>query len=220
MDAFIGAIKTMNPNYDAIYEQTDGVSLRGWRTRQLSLSGATGTLAAVPGLNLALMAIDVAVLVDRIGVASYGIGAILGREAGLGNILEDGDVDAVIVHWAGDEGVIDLLSPAGSGKFAAELGAKFGVKPGSKIFTKGFVKGMTKVLLKSSGSLVGGQLGTKVMAKVGSKLASKLAGKISATAVPLLGGAVNAGVNVWLVGSIMKASREFYEAKIDFIQNQ
>jgi hypothetical protein len=61
--------------------------------------------AILPGYHLAAMVADVAFVVNRLGVAGHGAGAILGYQAGRGDILGADDM-AAIHAWIVD-GILD-----------------------------------------------------------------------------------------------------------------
>ncbi|WP_326550522.1 hypothetical protein [Micromonospora sp. NBC_01813] len=216
----IDAVNGMTADPAEIYKNCGSFSLGGWKVLQLSLVGGSGAAAAaIPVLHLATLAADTMFIINRMGTAAYGVGAIMGRNAGLGNIVETDDFGMILAYWSGDEQVRFLMSPAGVAKVSAELSAKLGVKAGAKIFGKGFVKGLPKVMLFSAGWLVAGRFGGKGAAKVGAKFAAKLAGKVGAGWIPLLGAAVAGGVNVWLIESIMSSAEEYYRAKIQLVRS-
>lgn len=177
----------------------------------VTASGAAAV--AIPGLHLVGIAADVAFVLNRMSVAAFGTGAILGAKAGVGNILEQEDFPAVLGYWSDDED----LKEAMTGKGAATAG-KVGTKVGVKLMGKGFTKGMTKAMLSSSGYLIGQRMGGKALAKASGKFAGKFAGKAAGGFVPFLGPVISGGVNLWLISGIIDAAESYYTDKINLIR--
>ncbi|MDG4762873.1 hypothetical protein O7632_01895 [Solwaraspora sp. WMMD406] len=218
--AFVDAVNGMTADPAEIYQNCRSYSLAGWRGLQLSLVGGSGAVAAaIPVLHLATLTADTLFIINRMGTAAYGVGSILGREAGQGNIVERDDFGMILAYWTGDEQVRFLMTPAGVAKVSAEISAKMGVKTGTKIFGKGFVKGLPKVMLASAGWLVAGKFGGKGAVKAGAKFGAKFAGKLGAGWIPVLGAVVAGGVNVWLIESIMSSAEDYYRDKIQLIRS-
>ena len=210
-ETFANTVNQMTPDLGQLYEGSKSYNLDDWKLQQRALVGASGGAAvAVPGLHLVGLAADAAFLVNRMGVASYGVGAIIGANAGSGNILEQDDFPCVLAYWSDERDVTQALK----GKAAADLSTKVGTKLGTKFVGKAFTKGVVKTLLGSSGYLVGQKLGGKFMAKASAKFAAKFAGKGLAGFVPFVGPAVGAGVNIWLINSIIDAAEEYYRDKL------
>jgi len=213
-EAFIKAVNSMTPDVDDIYNGAKNETAASWKTRQNAMVTGTGALSmAIPGAHIAAIAADVAFVVNRMGVSTYGVGAIRGYDAGHGNILEEEDFGAVLGYWADDED----LRQAMKGKGAAKLATKVGSKVAAKIIGKGAGKILTKTMLASAGYLVGKKLGGKGLAKAAAKFVPKVAGKGVSGFVPFLGPAVSGGVNLWLLSTIMASADEFYQDKVALI---
>lgn len=208
--SFLDVINRLSPNLPSIYQDSCEHDLSDWKLKQNGMVGASGAVAvAIPGLHLAGIAADVAFVLNRMSVATYGTGAILSKKAGFGDILEEEDFAAVLGYWSDDEDIMQAMK----GKGSATAG-KIGAKVGTKLAGKAFSKGMTKAMLTSSGYLIGQRLGGKALAKASAKFAGKFAGKAVGGFVPFLGPVISGGVNVWLISGIIAASEHFYTDKI------
>jgi hypothetical protein len=197
-----GAFDGLTPNHSDIYESAIKYSLGDWRALQSSLVTGSGALSvAIPGLHLVGIAADVAFLMNRMSVCSYGIGAIIGKDRGLGNILEPEDFAIVLARWGGDESVSD----AAIGKACADLAGKVG--------GKGVTKILAKTMAEKGGILLGKKLAGKVGVKVGAKFGAKLGTKALAGWVPVLGAVVGGGVNLWFITEIASSAESWYRIK-------
>ena len=77
-----------------------------WKNMQKALvSGSGATSAAIPGFHLAGLIADVTFLMNRMATCSYGVGAIVGNQVGLGNFLEEEDFSLILGMWAGEEDI-------------------------------------------------------------------------------------------------------------------
>ncbi|MBV1695077.1 MAG: hypothetical protein KGP27_11500 [Hyphomicrobiales bacterium] len=210
-ETFIAAVDNFTPDIDRIYADASRYTLADWQNAQRAMVGASGAAAvAIPVAHLAGIAADLAFVVNRMGVSTFGTGAILGSDNGYGNILEKEDFGAVLAYWSGDEGVREAMN----GKGAADLASKAGFKLATKLYGKAAAITLTQTMLASSGYLIGQKLGGKAMAKVASKVAAKFAGKTAAGFIPFLGPAVGGGINLWLISQILDAAQEFYTDKV------
>jgi hypothetical protein len=165
---FCSLINGLTPNLQSLYNGSRTYTVSDWKAQQLAVVTASGAAGiAIPGAHLATLLADLAFVVNRMGVAPYGIGAIKGYDAGVGNILEEKDIGAVLAYWSGDD-----VFQAAMAKGAADI-SSVAIKAGGKIYGKELAKVLTHVMLSCSGYIVGGKLGGKGMAKVGSKVAAK-----------------------------------------------
>ncbi len=214
-EIFAKWVNGMTPDLGALYDGSHGYALSDWKLQQNSLVTGSGALAvAVPGFHLAGLAADVAFVLNRMGVASYGVGAILGHQAGCGNLLEKADFPAVLSYWAGDEDFKEAMT----GKASASLSSKVGLKLSSKVLGTAAAPQITAQMLSSSGYLVGQKFAGKAAAKAAAKFGAKFGGKALAGWVPILGPVVGGGVNLWLLSSIIDAAEDFYGDKIKLIE--
>ncbi len=201
-DYVIGAFDGLTPDVRGIYEGAKSSTLSGWRTKQQSLVTGSGVLAAaIPGFHMVGIAADVVFLMNRMSVCSYGIGAIIGYDRNLGDILEEEDFAIVLARWGGDDNLTDAVI----GKTCAELAAKVGGKVATKI--------LAKKMAECAGVLIGKKLAGKVGVKVGSKFGAKLGTKAVAGWIPFLGAAVSGGINLWFITEIANAAEDWYRIK-------
>lgn len=202
-DWVISGFNELTPDLESIYNDARSEPLSSWRsTQQALVTGSGAAAAAVPGLHLVGMAADVAFLMNRMAVCSYGIGAIVGNSRGLGSILEKEDFAIILARWSGDDHVCD----AAIGKTAADLVGKVGGKSLTKL--------LAKTAAEKAGILAGKKLAGKVGMKVGAKFGAKLGTKAVAGWVPFLGAAVGGGINLWFITEIADAAQSWYELKV------
>jgi hypothetical protein len=210
MNTFLQVVDGLTPDLDNLYEGTRTSNLDDWKITQRAAVAASGAAsAAIPGLHLVGLAADAAFVINRMSVASLGVGAILSERAAAGNILETDDFPAVLGYWCHDDGIQEAMKGKGA-VGASTVGAKIG----AKVAGKAFAKGMTKTMLMSSGYLIGQRLGGKAMAKASAKFAGKFAGKAVGGMVPFVGPVVGAGINLWMISGIIEASELYYADKI------
>ena len=199
----VQAFDGLTPDVHGIYSNAKSSSLSSWRaTQQALVTGSGAAAAAIPGFHLVGMAADVVFLMNRMSVCSYGIGAIIGTECGLGDILEDEDFAVVLARWGGD----DSLNNAAVGKACADLAGKVGGKAVTKL--------LAKKMAESAGILVGKKLAGKVGMKVGAKFGAKLGTKAVTGFIPFLGAAVGGGINLWFITEIADAAEAWYRVKV------
>lgn len=200
---FVRAFDELTPDINGIFESAKSYSLSDWRTMQQGLVTASGAASvAIPGLHLVGMAADVAFLMNRMSVCSYGIGGILGNTNSCGNILETEDFAIILARWSGSDSITD----AAIGKTAAELCGKVGGKAAAKV--------LAKTMAEKAGLLVGKKLAGKLGAKIGTKFGAKLAGKATVGFIPFLGAAVGGGINLWFISSVAASAEEWYRIKV------
>lgn len=89
------AIRAFSTDSDKVYEEARYLDVESWK-RKISLqSGLAGIASSViPGAHLAG---DIPVLVNRMSAMAYGVGAILGYDQGLGNVLDGNDFPRTII---------------------------------------------------------------------------------------------------------------------------
>lgn len=206
--AVIASFELVTPQLEGLYSSSNTSLLSNWVLTQQSLVTGSGALTvAIPGLHLAGITADVAFLMNRMSVCSYGTGAILGYQAGLGNILESEDFAVVLARWSGDDGV----SNATLAKAATDLAGKVGGKAAAKL--------LAKVAAENAGILIAKKLGTKSAAKIAAKFAAKLGTKAAGGFIPFVGPAIGGGINLWFITSIAKEAEAWYRLKLSLRGN-
>ena len=132
----------------------------------------------------------------------YGIGAIVGMQSGLGNILEKEDLANILALWCG---AITI----------AQLDRVQYENRENRLSTK-----LTQPALGKAGAVSLGVLGAtsnrltlKVATKIAAKLGAKITTKAAAGFIPLAGALVSGGINVWLVSSVSNAAEKYYSWK-------
>ncbi len=198
----VDAFARLTPDVNGIYADAQAQALRDWRIKQQAMVTGSGALAiAVPGVHLVGMAADVAFLMNRMAVCCYGIGAIIGTNSGLGNMLEEEDFAIILGRWSGDESVSDEAIRKTHSEMVGELGAPVS----SKV--------LAREMGKKAGILIGKKLSSKAGAKIGAKFGAKMGSKALAGFIPVLGAAAGGGINLWFITSIANAAQGWYNLK-------
>ena len=201
------------------------MSVSSWKVRQKSLVGTSGFLAGSFGGFTGVIGIlaDLVWLGKNAGQGCLGVGYALG-----GNVELD-DIDLILAIWTG-LGTPSNTVPAGRvaiavsedvnpwgqafshasfapiGKVQAKLGAKSAVKVSGKLIGKI----ITKKLAVKGGSKLGAKLAVLAAAMASTKLGAKLAAKMGTSWIPLFGGGVSLGINLWLIGGLLEAAEGYY----------
>ncbi|MDX2308210.1 MAG: hypothetical protein NW216_08230 [Hyphomicrobium sp.] len=212
---FINTVLEMTPNLEELYCSAHTQSLWYWRMTSRGAVTVSGAAAvAIPGPHIPILVSEVAFLMNRLGAASFGVGAIKSQKPGLGNVLETEDFACILAYWAKDDDVKQAMT----GKLAADATTKVGLKVGTKLYGKGFAKVATKTALSSAGYLVGNKVGGKVLAKAGALFGSQVAAKAGTGFAPVIGAVAGAGINYWIMSGVIEAADQFYEDKLALIQ--
>lgn len=158
-------------------------SLEDWKLGlKFKVGGVGGATGLLGGpVGLLLEGADIAYLFAACGQACYGVGHIKGR-----NIDYDLDIPMILAIWAG---AAEATMYTIAGKASIKVGGKVAIK---------------------AGVIVGSQLLGKIIPKVGAKLAAKAATKISTKWIPIIGGIVSAGINVWVADGLLEAADRYY----------
>ncbi len=210
-EIFVNVVSNMHTDLDAIYHSTRHETLADWKFRQNALvTGSGGLAGSIPGLHLAGLAADVAFVLNRMGTAAYGIGAIMGQARFADTILEADDFSLILAYWANDEDVVQALTNPDM----AELGVKVSADLGDQLTPGGAAKILTKALIAASPRLAADQLSATIAAKPAANFASKFVVRGIGGFVPFIGAAVGAGLNLWLLNDIQEAAAAFYGHKI------
>jgi hypothetical protein len=213
-EIFISSVNGLTPDLNAIYQSSHEEPLEGWTLKQKAYVTASGGGAvAIPVMHTAALVAEAVFVLNRMGTSSFGVGAIKGYGAEFGNILEREDFAAILGYWSGDQEIRETLK----GKGVAALSSKVTMKLGTKIAGKAFASGISAQLLASAGYLVGSKIGGKALGEAAATFAGKYAGKYAGGFVPFLGPVLGAGINLWLISSILESAGGFYEDKISFM---
>lgn len=199
----IPVLNALTPELDKIYNDAKHYSLNDWKTLQGSLVMATGTAArALPGAYLAGVSAEVAILINRMSICSYGIGSIIGHRAGKGNILESEDFLIVLAKWAG----IDDINNATITKIASDLIVNGGHKQVAKL--------LAKAVCLHTGILIGEKINGKVEAKLKGKVLTRLIRGSVIGFIPVIGALMSSGINLRIIDEITRVSEEWYNYKV------
>ncbi|MBA3920242.1 MAG: J domain-containing protein [Nostocaceae cyanobacterium] len=174
-----------------------------WRSEHLMAMGAMGGLTGAIGGPIGMAAILPELFIcERYATnGSFGIGHLLKCQ-----VDYDIDREIILAIWVG-EGSLEKCVPVG------KVGIKINDQAVSAL-TVNSVMGIviTKTLVKGSSKFLA-KLSSKLVAKAGAKISAKLAAKTSTAWVPVFGGLVSGGINVWLVGSFLDAAEQYYTAQ-------
>lgn len=174
-------------------------SLDGWKRIHVAKLGTVGALTGVVGgpVGLALEGLDIAYLLAASGRGCYGVGHIKDRD-----IDYDVDLAMILAIWCG---AAEAGGAIVAGKIGIKIAGKVAVTIGANIAGKLAGKLAAKAAMK-----LGSKGGAKVIAYASSKLVAKIASKMSVKWIPILGGIVGAGINVWIMNGLMTAAVSYY----------
>ena len=206
-DYVLKAFEALRPDLDGLFASAHVKQLTDWTRGQQALVTASGAGAsAVPGLHLVGIAADVMFLMNRMSVCSYGIGAILGHQANLGNVLEPEDFAVVLAVWAGEGGIAEAIA----GKQTSDTSNV----TGGKVLGKSVYRILAKTTCEKAGLLIDGKLSGPLAGTVAARFGGKLGGKAAAGFIPLLGPVVGGGVNLWFLSGIAAAAEQWFRFKV------
>ncbi len=199
----MGAFEGLSPDLQATRQEAWGFSRDAWVERQALIAAGGGALAmSLPGVHVAAMAGDIALLMNRMSTVGIGIGAIAARDAGNPDmLLEKEDLALILALWAGQNDMEDYEKVVRA-KFLAKAAIAVGGAVGVQL--------VGGALATATGVMLGKKLGPKVAAKVGAKLGAKLVAKAGAGWIPFLGIAVGAGINAWFISEISSSASTYY----------
>lgn len=210
------AFEVVTPDLHSINNDAITYQMGDWRTKQSALVTASGAASvAIPGLHLAGMAADVVFLMNRMAVCCYGIGTIIGREAGEDYVLEDEDFTIILARWC----KVDGVSNGALSKAAAE-GSKAALKAGLKVGNKVAYKELAKVACKQAGLLIAKKAGAKKMGlafagQLGARFGTKLGGKALGGFIPFAGAIIGGGINLWFITEMAREAESWYQFKVN-----
>jgi hypothetical protein len=197
-------------------------SVQPWINSQVLQAAAAGALAmSVPGAHAPALVADMAWLLRKMAVCSWGVGAIHGRPV---DALVD--LQVILAHWSGaitDEVIDAGISVAtiagaayvqggqafiqsGIGMASGQLTAKLAGKAGMKL------TGKSLALVTSGTTKLSSKLAAKIAAKVGAKYAAK--GVLGF--LPVVGPVAGAAINGIIVKSIGRSADFYYTHKEDW----
>jgi hypothetical protein len=202
-EAVLGGFSALTPDLAEIDRNAQNYSRASWQTLQTSAVGVGGAVfTSIPGLHFAGLVPDVLMLVNRMAVCSYGIGAIAAKEGGFGYVLEREDMSAILARWSGD----DSLSDAAIAKMSATGALAYAGQPAGAMFAA--------LAIKHAGIMVGKKFGGKIGGKITAKFMGKYGGKLLGGMVPFAGPAICGGINVWFITQMCTAASEWYAIKL------
>jgi len=196
-----------------------GCTLDDWKYKSQAKCGGVGFLTGVVGgpMGLAMEAGDTGYLLAMAGQSCYGIGHILGKQ-----IDYNKDIEGILAIWSGaakgiSKNEIDAIT--GTKLAVLPIGGKMAVKLTAKTFPKlvSKVGGMTlpiiaKKISPKLATKLATKVSTKVMGKAGAKVSAKVASKISTKWIPIAGGVISAGINIWIIDTMIGAAEEYYRS--------
>ncbi len=184
---------------DTLKRTAKSYSLGEWKTIQMTKLGVVGAMTGLFGgpFGLVLEGLDITYLLAAAGRGCYGIGHIMGR-----SIDYDSDLTIILAIWCG---AAEAGGAIAAGKVGIKVAGKAAVGIGANVAGKLAGKLATKSAMK-----LGSKGGAKVIALASTKLAAKIASKMSVKWIPILGGIIGAGINVWIMDGLMEAADKYY----------
>ncbi|MEM7058034.1 MAG: hypothetical protein AAF557_10635 [Pseudomonadota bacterium] len=196
-------IAQLTPDLEGIYEDAKDRSLTSVRRTQTALAATSGAVAfAVPFLHLPMAAADLAVIMNRMAVASYSIGAVKGELYGKGNVLEDEDFAIVLGIWCGYTDIEQIVRMKGDEDHVKAMQSEAGAKA------------LGRTALKYLGSLTTEQLLYRMAGRLATRIGAKAGGKLTLGAIPVIGAAVGATTNSLMMDSLCDAAEKYYDWKL------
>lgn len=175
--------------------EVESLNCSGWKDNNKLKVGGMGLVTGLFGgpVGVGLEAADLAFLFNVCGRACYGIGLIKKRE-----VAFEQDFPLILTIWCGEGRAVNTVS-AVAGKVCLKVSGKTAIKVVVGMTAKTVAPAVfTSVILKT------------IAPMAASKIAGKVAGKLGARWIPILGGAVSAGVNIWVLDGLMSAAEEYY----------
>ena len=198
------AFEKLSPDIHDIYVSALDYNLSSWKTLQSSLVTASGVASAtIPGMHLVGIPADILFLMNRMSVCSYGVGAIILSDAGLGNRLEKEDFPIILGRFCKEPG----LTNASISKIASTLSTKVGQETISKK--------LSQLACQQMGILIGRKLGGNLGKRLGGKFAARLGGKVAGGLIPILGAVISGASNLYFIKEIQKEAEEWYTFKVE-----
>lgn len=181
----------------ALRKKAAGYSVSDWKAEHIAYVVGSGALTGIVGEPVGLAAIIPDLLwCKKVGTQGcLGIGHIKGCD-----VDYDQDMNMILAVWS------DLAEAAVS----VPVG-KVGIKVSNKALPKVAGKVVEKLLFKGS-SKIGAKLASKAASKAAAKLTAKLAAKSGFGWIPVVGGAVSAGINWWLLSGLLDAAEIYYKS--------
>lgn len=186
----------------SLRREVSGKSLREWQDNILIKVAGCGVVTGIWGgpLGIAMEAADLAYLLRQCGRGCFGIGMIKGREVECSR-----DMPLILTIWADAGKAVKSAGHVVAGKLLFKVSGKAALAVTAGMATGALVP-----------SLFANVILHKVSPIIASKITGKIAGKAGAKWIPLLGGAVSAGINYWIAKSLMEAATSYYTH--DFVE--
>ncbi len=197
-EGLVKAFETLSFDPAGVYARAQDYTLPDWRHHQEWLTGGAGAAAAaIPVFHYATLPADILWLINRMDECCYGVGAIIGKECGKGNMLEKEDLANILALW-GDHVTVHQLDRVVSESRGASSAGSTGALP------------LGRLAAASLGVVGAGAVTAPFVSKVAAKLGAKIAAKSVAGWIPVAGALVSGGINVWLVSSVSSAAEKYY----------
>ena len=196
MKGFLTILETSGKiatNWETFEKKAKSHKLRKWKRKKnfqaTSVGVGTGILG---GPAILLEGVDIAALLRICAKGCFGIGYILD-----GEVNPDEDLHSIVLVWAGVATASKTASTAGKITFKGgiKVKAKAAVIIAETVHTPVILS--AKFGSKKVAAFAGKKAGSKFLA-TGSKL------------IPVIGGIVSGGVNLWITNGLLNAAEEFY----------
>lgn len=184
------------------FEVADGLTLGKLRAKQSAKAGLLAAPTLAGPLALAALPLEMAGLIRLMSTSALGVGWALGRSPA------EGDFMLVLAVWSGEVAPDKAAAAKAAAGLVPAAGA-LSTAAGSLGYHVSANTVGTKLVNASIGSLTG--IGHAYMPYAAKQLAASLVGKVG-IAIPVLGAVLSAGINVYVVNSVMNAAEKFYRA--------
>ncbi|MEM6661656.1 MAG: hypothetical protein AAF666_05700 [Pseudomonadota bacterium] len=197
------AFSSLTPDLNGIYEGAKDSSLTSVRRTQTALAAGSGAISyAVPFLHVPMAAADLTVLINRMSVASYSIGAVKGELYGKGNVLEDEDFAIVLGLWCGYTDLEQIVRMKDDKEQILAMQQDAGAKA------------ISRTVLKYIGAMTAEQLMFRIAGRLATRVGVRAGSKLTLGAIPVIGAAVGATTNSLMMDSLCDAAERYYDWKL------
>jgi hypothetical protein len=195
-DALMNAFDTVGADLATIHRDARRYTVRSWKRLQLAKAATLGaSTAVVPVSGALLLPAELLALMRLMHRGAVGVCAIHH------DYVDEEQFPNVLGVWSGHMALNEALAAQVTTKAIAHTAYMVGGPTGIMLASKAFAATCETMVAK--------KLGPKIAQKVAAKLAAKIGAKMSVIWIPFVSAGVGAGVNSWIVGSLIDAADEY-----------